>query len=178
MPLFGGTREFDKYMQPILNEYLKIHSSLAKDSTEGVLESARKIEKHTAKLNSKSVTGEHAGHYKNVPVNVKKAAKKMSAAKTKEEMRSALKELSKPMAMWAGMSKPKGVKVAYCSMVRASWLQEGKIVLNPYDMKMPHCGEFVGGDLGKKKHEEKDHKKHGHKKDEDGDFGKTGHSCH
>jgi len=158
--LLASGKNFNKSMHPILSEYLKIHSSLAKDKTDGVVVSAKKIGKLAGSLDPKAVHKEHAGHYKHITMNLKKASKKMAVAKSATEMREALKDLSKPMAMWASMAKPKGIKVAYCPMVKASWLQKGDMILNPYDMRMPKCGNIVGGDMTKGGHEKKDG--HGH----------------
>lgn len=154
--LAGGTKKFDSSMQPILKEYLKIHTALTKNKTDGIKNSAKKILSLTKKVDPKIVSGEHATHYKHIPMNLKKSAKQIIAAKNIKEMREAFKNLSKPMAMWASMSKPDKIKVGYCAMAKASWLQKGAMIMNPYDMTMPHCGSFVGGDL--KKSTEKHHK--------------------
>ena len=42
LALAGGTRAFDKGMDPILQSYLKIHDALAGDSTAGVQTAAVK----------------------------------------------------------------------------------------------------------------------------------------
>lgn len=143
----ADTASFDKQMQPILEQYLKIPKALATDKTNGVKPAAEKIAALASKLDSKSVTGEHAAHYKYVPANLKVAATKLAAAKDIAAMREALKELSKPLAMWATMSKPKGVSVMYCSMAPGSWLQKDDTqVANPYyGAKMLRCGEIVAG---------------------------------
>lgn len=141
-----GTKQFDQEMQPILKEYLKIHKALSEDSTKGVKAAAKSISKATAKLDAKSVTGEHASHYKNLSANIKKAAEALSKANDIKKVREAFKELSRPMAMWGTMSKPDGIDVLFCSMAKGSWLQKAGKVLNPYYGKsMLHCGEVVGG---------------------------------
>ena len=144
----ASTSTFDKQMQPILAEYLKIPTALAADKTTGVGEAAKSIQRLAAKLDSSTVTGMHAKHYKNVPADIKSAAGKLASAKDITTMREALKELSKPMAMWASMSKPKGISVMYCSMAPGSWLQkDDTTIANPYyGAKMLRCGEIVGGD--------------------------------
>jgi Cu(I)/Ag(I) efflux system membrane fusion protein len=143
----AGTAKFDKQMQSILNEYLKIPKALAGDTTKGVIGAAEKIRTLAKKLDSSSVTGEHAKHFKDLPEKLKAAADKLAKAKNIASMREALKELSKPMAMWASMSKPKGISVVYCSMAPGSWLQKGTLIANPYyGAKMLRCGEIVGGE--------------------------------
>jgi hypothetical protein len=144
--LFAGTEEFDIAMNPVLEEYLKIHDALAQDNTEGVKRAAEQIVTLSDKVDPNTVTGEHKDHYRDVPVKIKKAAQEPAQGKDLGAMREAFKALSRPMAMWATMSKPRGVYVVYCSMQRASWLQKGKAVRNPYyGQEMLDCGEIVSG---------------------------------
>jgi Cu(I)/Ag(I) efflux system membrane fusion protein len=153
----AGAEKFDKQMQPILEEYLKIPKALAADKTAGVTKAAKEIEKLASKLDATTVTGEHALHFKGIPAKLQAAAKKLKDAKDIKTMREALKDLSKPMAMWVTMSKPQGVSVAYCSMAPGSWIQKGTKIANPYyGAKMLRCGEIVGGE-GKKKTEQHKH---------------------
>lgn len=147
----AGTANFDAQMKPVLEAYLPIPKVLAADSTRGVTDAAEKIEKLAGKLDPSSVTGKHARHYKNVPAKLEAAARKMAGATDIATMREGLKELSKPMAMWATMSEPEGISVVYCSMARGSWLQRGTRIHNPYHgARMPHCGEIVAGEGAKK----------------------------
>ena len=142
-----GTQGFDQQMKPILENYLKIGDALSRGSLEGVPASAKQIVAHTASLDATSVTGEHAAHYKNVPANLRKAAQALSEAKTLDDGRASFKKLSMPMAMWATMSKPKGVDVLYCSMAKGSWVQKHGKVRNLYlGAEMLDCGDIVGGD--------------------------------
>lgn len=157
----AGTGTFDKQMQPVLEEYLKIPKALAADQTTDVVAAAKKIKQLAAKLNSSSVTGEHAKHFKNIPSDLRAGAEKMIKAKNIKDMREALKDLSKPMAMWVTMSKPKGVSVMYCSMAPGSWLQRGTTVANPYyGAKMLRCGDIVAG-VGVKQNDMEHHEHHG-----------------
>lgn len=142
-----GTQRFDQQMQAILQKYLKIGRSLAADSLSGVRANGAAIAKDAAKLDPTSVTGEHASHYKNVPTDLRESAQALTRATTLEEARASFKKLSMPMAMWATMSKPKGIDVLYCSMAKGSWVQRHGKVHNPYyGTKMLDCGEVVGGD--------------------------------
>lgn len=144
--VLAGTEKFDKQMEPILEEYLKIPKTLAADRTDGVKEAAKEIKKLAARLDPSTVTGEHAGHYKDIPKNLTASADKLIKAKDIKAMREALKDLSKPMAMWATMSRPNGINVVYCSMAPGSWLQRGTPIANPYyGAKMLRCGEIVSG---------------------------------
>lgn len=144
--LYAGTEEFDAAMNPVLKEYLKIHEALAADKTDGVKEAAEKILKLADSLDAQTVTGEHKRHYEHVPTNIKEAARKLAKGKDIGEIRKTFQELSRPMAMWGSMSKPKDIYVVYCSMAKGSWLQKGKTIRNPYQgHKMLRCGEIVGG---------------------------------
>ena len=144
----ADTRDFDQQMQPVLEAYLKIPKTLAADGIDGVVEAAKTVATLAENLDSSQVTGMHVKYYKNVSANIKAAAKKLAAAKDIAAMREALKDLSKPMSMWATMSQPKGVSVMYCSMAPGSWLQSNDTVIaNPYyGAKMLRCGEIVGGE--------------------------------
>ncbi len=145
--LYAGTRQFDQSMQPVVEAYLKIHQALAEDKTTGVKEAAEMVAALSESVDPGTVTGEHAMHYKDVPTNIKTAALKLAKGKEISTMREAFKELSRPMAMWATMSKPEGIYLVYCPMAKGSWLQTDKVIRNPYHgHEMLHCGEFVGGE--------------------------------
>ena len=150
--LAGAADSFDGRMQPILASYLKIQVALAADSTDGVQAAAKSIAQDALKLDAKTVTGEHAAHYRDLPTQLQHAA----AAVSLEATREAFKQLSKPMAMWATMSQHPGVDVVFCSMADSSWVQEHGAVRNPYyGRSMPTCGEVVsraGHSIGPVKH--------------------------
>jgi len=142
----AGTASFDEAMHPILSHYLRIQQALAGDSTSGVQAAARSIAALAEKLDATSVTGEHAEHYKHLPMKFKKATMALSKTTKLEKTREAFKKLSMPLAMWGTMSKPIGIDVVFCSMAKGSWLQKTGPVMNPYYGKsMLHCGEVVGG---------------------------------
>lgn len=142
----GGSEKFDESMQTILNSYLGIQKALAADSLQGVSDAAANIGKGVNQLDATSVTGEHAGHYKDVPTNLGQAATTLSKASDIKSARQAFKDLSKPMAMWGTMAKPQGIDVVYCPMAKGSWLQASGSIANPYHgSEMLTCGEVVGG---------------------------------
>lgn len=145
-----GTERFDLRMESILDPYLQIGRSLSSDSLDGVNRRAEAIAKKAAALDSSSVSGEHAAHYKNIPTDIKKAAQALSRAETLDGARESYRKLSMPMAMWATMSKPKQIDVLYCSMAKGSWLQKPGKTRNPYyGPTMLECGDVVGGDRHK-----------------------------
>ena len=142
----ADTAAFDKTMAPVYAQYEIIHKALAGDSQKGVVQAAKKIARLAKKVDPKSVKGNHAAHYKTLPQKVKAAAEKLARAKGIASQREAFKELSRPLAMWATMSKPAGVNVVFCSMAKGSWLQRDKTIANPYyGAKMLRCGEVVSG---------------------------------
>jgi Cu(I)/Ag(I) efflux system membrane fusion protein len=139
-------------MLPILSKYLKIHKALAGDSVKGVPTVAKSIVESAARLDVKSVTGEHRNHYRAIPTELKKSATALANAASLSQARDAFKALSKPMAMWASMSRPFGVDVVFCSMAGASWLQKSGEIKNPYYGKsMLNCGDVVSGTGSSKK---------------------------
>jgi hypothetical protein len=151
LSVFAGSEKFDEKMQPVLAEYLKITDSLASDKTDGVVDAAQKIETLAGNFSPSLVTGEHASHYGSIPGKISEGAKKMALAKDIASLRAALVDLSKPMVMWASMSKPSGINVVYCSMNPGSWIQKESKIRNPYyGAKMLTCGEIITG-AGEKK---------------------------
>ncbi len=143
----ADSRRFDEQMQPVLDLYLTIPKTLAADETEGVQRVAEKIAGLTTELDPGAVTGGHRSHVQKIPQQLEAAAEKLAAAEDIAAMRDALKDLSKPMALWATLRKPDGVSVMYCSMAPGSWLQKDDTrIANPYyGSKMLRCGEIVAG---------------------------------
>jgi uncharacterized protein YfiM (DUF2279 family) len=145
-PARADTASFDKAMQPVLTQYLTIHKALSGDTVKGVAKAAKKLASLTKALKPKRVTGKHAKHYATLPAKLKAAAQKVAKAKGIKAQREAYKALSRPMALWATMSKPAGVNVVFCSMAKGSWLQRTKAIRNPYyGAKMLTCGQVIGG---------------------------------
>ena len=142
----SNASDFDRAMEPILTEYLKIQTALAADGTEGVEGAIHTIEGLTKKLDPVTTSGKHTEHYKNIPADILAACGKFNEAKEIRSMREAFKDLSKPISMWVAMAKPKGKSVMYCPMEKAGWVQDGTVVENPYfGPKMLGCGQKVGG---------------------------------
>jgi len=138
-------------MQPIVSAYLRIQQTMAADKLTGVAAAARAISKATKELGKAKVSGEHAKHYQGIPDKLAAAAESLATADSLEEARERMKALSRPMALWATLSKPKGVDVVYCSMAKGSWLQRPGPVRNPYyGASMLQCGEVVQAAIAKK----------------------------
>ena len=142
----AGASEFDRAMEPILAEYLKIQTALAADRTDGVEGAVNAIEGLAKKLDPATASGEHAEHYRNIPEDLSAACGKLRGAKDIASLREAFKELSKPVSMWVTMAEPKDTSVMYCPMAKAGWVQHGSQVANPYfGSEMLTCGEKVAG---------------------------------
>ena len=147
----AGTSQFDKAMGALMTPYLTIHKVLVSDSIKGVQPQAKKIAKLAKKLNPKTVTGQHKPHYATLPKKIKEAAEKLAKAKALASARDAFKALSRPLVMWATMSKAKRIHVLYCDMAKGSWLQRDRTVRNPYyGTKMLKCGAVLSDKHGAK----------------------------
>jgi Cu(I)/Ag(I) efflux system membrane fusion protein len=148
-PIVAGAArasEFDRAMEPILAEYLKIQTALAADETEGVAGAVHAIDDLVKNLDPATAHGEHAEHYRNIPEDLLVACGRLRDTKDINAIREGFKDLSKPVSMWVTMAKPKGTSVMYCPMAKAGWVQHGSKAANPYmGSKMLSCGEKVGG---------------------------------
>ncbi len=127
----------DALMEPVksvLDNYLKIQAELAKDSIKGV-------DKHAAAI-AKAVKGDDM---KMLSPDVAKQAETIAQAKDLKTARDAFEPLSASLVKYLADNKAgKGTyHEAYCPMVKASWLQTGKTIKNPYMGKeMLSCGEL------------------------------------
>ena len=118
----------------VYDHYLKIQTELAKDSIKGVDEHANAI--------AKAVKGDEM---KMLSPDVAKQAETLAKAKDIKAAREAFKPLSASLIKYLLDNKAgKGVyHEAYCPMVKASWLQTGTKITNPYMGKsMLSCGEL------------------------------------
>ena len=127
----------DALMEPVksvLDHYLKIQGELAKDSIKGVDEHAAAI--------AKAVKGDDM---KMLSPDVAKQADALAQAKDLRAARAAFKPLSASLVKYLADNKA-GVGTyheAWCPMVKASWLQTGRAIKNPYMGKqMLSCGEL------------------------------------
>jgi hypothetical protein len=124
-------------MQPVksvYDSYLKIQAELVNDSLKGVADNAAAI--------AKAVRGDEM---KRLPSGVATQADALAQAKDLKSAREAFKPLSTSLIKYLADNKAgKGMyHEAYCPMVKASWLQPGKDIKNPYMGKaMPGCGEL------------------------------------
>ena len=122
----------------VVDPYLKIHTSLAHDTTDGVHANAGNIATAAAVLGAPAM-------------KIDTAALQLSAAAEAEmpdigEVRDKFGKLSDAIDTYMTglkLTPPDGVKVAFCPMVRQPWMQEGETLANPYYGKsMSTCGSF------------------------------------
>lgn len=120
--------------QSLATPYLAIQKSLSEDSFEGISKQALPL---VEVVNNSEVE-------KGLKEKIKTSAETLSKTTNLESARSEFKKLSQLMVRWHATAKPEGVKVAYCSMVKGSWLQKEEALANPYyGSKMLRCGEWI-----------------------------------
>jgi hypothetical protein len=120
-------------MKAIVGSYLEIHAQLASDKIDGLKTPA-------AALASKAAAMGPSG------AAMAKAAKAVGSAADIQAAREAFGPLSDAVIAAAraeGFKDAGGVKVAFCPMVKKSWLQKEDQIKNPYyGSAMLTCGEF------------------------------------
>jgi len=116
----------------ILDSYVSIQTALASDSLEAVAQSGNAI--------VQNVRGDPS---KISPPQVAREADKLAKAQDLQSARKAFKSLSQSLIQYVRANHITGLHEAYCPMAKASWLQVGTQINNPYmGRSMPGCGEF------------------------------------
>ena len=120
-------------VQSIFDNYIKVQAALVRDSLEGVADAGAAITKALPAAASEKL-----------PTGLTSQAESLSKAKDLEAARAAFKLMSNSLIEFARSHNATGTyHVAYCPMAKASWLQTGTTVVNPYFGKaMPHCGQI------------------------------------
>ncbi len=118
-------------LKSVLGNYLKIESALANESTVGIGFNASAI--------ASAVRGDSA---KMLPLKVAKQAEILAGTRNLSSSREAFKPLSKSLIHYLADHKITSAYVeVYCPMVKASWLQMGQKINNPYMAgSMRSCG--------------------------------------
>ena len=127
-PVFSGP------VQSVFDDYIKVQGTLAQDSLEGVSGAGSAM--------AKAIQGDAT---QTLSPKVAQQAEALAKAKDLEAARAAFKSLSDSLIQFVkGQKAAAGTyHVAYCPMARASWLQTGTTVVNPYMGKgMIHCGQI------------------------------------
>ena len=125
---------FAQPVQSVFDNYIKVQSALVQDSIQGLSTSAAAMTK-AIQADSRNA----------LPAKVAEQAEALGKAKDLETARAAFKSLSESLIEFTkGQKTATGTyHVAYCPMAKASWLQTGTTVMNPYMGKsMPHCGQL------------------------------------
>ena len=124
---------FAEPVQSILDNYIKVQTALVHDSLAGVADAGAAITKALPAAASEKL-----------PTALTGQAESLTKAKDLDSARDAFKLLSTSLIEFAKSHNATGAyHIAYCPMAKASWLQTGTTVMNPYFGKaMPHCGQF------------------------------------
>jgi hypothetical protein len=125
---------FKAPVQTVFDNYMKVQLALAQDELTGVADAGRSM--------AKAVQGDPE---KSLPSGVAQQSEALTEAKDLAAAREAFKSLSESLIAFTKGQKgaAETYRVAYCPMAKASWLQTGATVLNPYMGKaMMHCGQL------------------------------------
>ena len=121
-------------VQSVYDNYITVQGALAQDSLKGVSAAATAMAEAIKADSMKMLTPK-----------VAQQAEALAQAKDLATARDAFKSLSDSLIQYLKAQKvPAGsYYVAYCPMAKASWLQTGKTILNPYTgASMAHCGQI------------------------------------
>jgi hypothetical protein len=120
-------------MKAIVGSYLEIHAQLVTDKIDGIKPAATALAARAEGLGEAGAA-------------MVKAARTVADAPDLKAARDAFGGLSEAVVAAAkaeGWKDLGDVKLAYCPMVRRSWLQKDEKISNPYyGTAMPTCGEF------------------------------------
>lgn len=127
----GMTASAAELPRALVEPYLQAQVLLANDETKGIDVAANAVDAAAVKLGK----GAEA---------LAASAKKLAAAKTITQARTAFGELSVALEAYLDKTKatlPKDLHVAYCPMEDKPWLQKGDVIKNPYyGSEMIDCG--------------------------------------
>jgi hypothetical protein len=129
----GAVIQGSESLKAIVDSYVTIQSQLAADKIDDVKAPARAIAAQAATMGS-------AG------LDIAKAASSLERASDLTSARDAFSTLTEAV-MAAGKAEGwkdvEGVRLAFCPMVKRSWLQKEGQIRNPYyGTSMATCGEF------------------------------------
>jgi uncharacterized protein DUF3347 len=120
-------------MKAIVGSYLEIHGRLAANNVEGIKPAAKAIEEQAARMGTEGAA-------------IVKSAKAMEEAGDLKTARQAFADLSDAVIAAGtaeGWKDIPDLRVAYCPMIRKSWIQKDDAIKNPYyGTAMLTCGEI------------------------------------
>jgi len=129
----GATLQASDAMKAIVGSYLEIQGRLAADKVDGIKPAARAIGEQAARMGAEGAA-------------IVKAAKSMEDAadlKTAREAFGGLSDAVIAVGTAEGWKDLPDLRVAYCPMVKKSWLQKDDAIKNPYyGSGMLTCGEI------------------------------------
>jgi hypothetical protein len=129
----GVTLQASDAMKAIVGSYLEIQGRLAADKVDGIKPAARAIGEQAARLGAEGAA-------------IVKAAKSIEDAADLKTARDAFGGLSDAVIAAGtaeGWKDLPDLRVAYCPMVKKSWLQKDDAIKNPYyGSGMLTCGEI------------------------------------
>ena len=130
----------DGPIDSILEDYLRIQSALASDTTKGVHEAARSMQDKAASI---TVADSEVGGLVHAIV---RAASKIKETTGLEAARVEFFELSKPLLVY--LNKHHSAKADYyryfCPMAEKAWIQSEEEIKNPYHgSSMLGCGTLI-----------------------------------
>lgn len=121
-------------VRSVYDNYIRIQTGLAKDSLKGVPEAADSI--------AKAVRGDSM---KMLPSEVAEQADAVATARSLKAARKAFEQSSPPLIDYRSQHNLPGYHEAYCPVTKASWLQKGERIENPYfvDRIQPGTGFHI-----------------------------------
>lgn len=116
----------------VLDNYIKIQTALARDSLQGVAESAAAIAEAVRSDSSKRF-----------PQRLARQADRLARAKNLTEARDAFLRVSPHLIDYVKKNHLAGFYLGYCRMQKVAWLQADSTIANPYmGNAMPQCAWF------------------------------------
>jgi hypothetical protein len=125
---------FAQPVQLVFDNYIKVQEALVENSLKGLSTAGAAM--------AKAIQGDSQ---QALPAKVATQAEALGKAKDLAAARAAFKTLSDSLIEYLqGQQAAAGTyHVAYCPMAKASWIQIGTTVMNPYmGRSMPHCGQL------------------------------------
>ncbi len=162
---------FIEGLNPVYAAYLQAQERLADDDLSGFLEAASNLKTSTESVEVVGLVGEPLGIWRrsSSTLSLGSAVTTIDDARVEfKKMTDAILALEKQF----GHSENETWNIAYCSMKKASWMQRGTVVLNPYygDM-MLNCGEIqdslppIGGQINENTNDMNSDEHKGHTND-------------
>lgn len=130
----ASPKVFMEPVQSVYDNYITVQGALVQDSLKGVSIAATSM--------AKAIKGDSM---KMLSPKLAQQAEALASAKDLATARDAFKSLSDSLISYLKEQKvpAETYYVAYCPMAKASWLQTGKTIMNPYmGASMVHCGQI------------------------------------